>query len=42
MDEFDLFKKSSSKSPNRNHHLANKDDSDLDRDHTSTKDNNSG
>ena len=42
MDEFDLFKKSSSKSPIRNHHLANKDDSDLERDHTSTKDNYSG
>jgi hypothetical protein len=42
MDEFDLFKNSSSKSPKRNLHQANHFDSDFDRDYTSTRDNKSG
>ena len=41
MDEFDLFKNNSSKSPIKNHHFANKGDSDLERDYTTTRDNNS-
>lgn len=39
MDEFDLFKNSSSKSLNRNHHLVNKGDSDFERDQSQSREN---
>ena len=41
MDEFDLFKNSSSKSTIKNHHLLNKGDSDFERDHSLSRENHS-
>ena len=42
MDEFDLFKNSSSKSPIKNNQFSNKGDTDFERDYSRSKDNYSG